>query len=255
MNNSEYVFKLINMKSRKFVIGDIHGGLKGLKDVLKKADVVKKDEFIFLGDYVDGWGESAELIDFLIKFEKKNNCIFLKGNHDLWLIDWLKNGLKSKSWEVNGGKSTLKSYKNVSDKKKQKHLLFFESMKYYHTDDLNRLFVHAGFTSIHGVEYEYHHENFCWDRTLWETAKCIDKKLSKRSLYFPKRLKLFNEIYIGHSATINYGTTLPMNFFNLWNIDTGAGFNGKLTMLDIDSKKIYQSDFLYKLYPKELGRI
>jgi serine/threonine protein phosphatase 1 len=49
---------------RTLVIGDIHGGIKALKQVLQKADVTKEDTLIFLGDYVDGWSESAEVISF-----------------------------------------------------------------------------------------------------------------------------------------------------------------------------------------------
>jgi serine/threonine protein phosphatase 1 len=37
-----------------FVIGDIHGGLAALKQVLERAPVKPADTLIFLGDYVDG---------------------------------------------------------------------------------------------------------------------------------------------------------------------------------------------------------
>ena len=45
-----------------------------------------------------------------------------------------------------------------------------------------------------------------------------------------------------------------MNVFNIWNIDTGAGFSGKLTILNVDSKEYWQSDFTKSLYPAEYGR-
>ena len=44
--------------NRKLVIGDIHGGLKALHQVLDRAKVTSKDTLIFLGDFVDGWSES-----------------------------------------------------------------------------------------------------------------------------------------------------------------------------------------------------
>ena len=49
---------------RTLVIGDLHGGLKGLHQVLERAKVTKDDHLIFLGDYVDGWSESYELLKF-----------------------------------------------------------------------------------------------------------------------------------------------------------------------------------------------
>lgn len=52
------------MSNRTLVIGDIHGGFKALKQVLERALVSTSDTLIFLGDYVDGWSESPEVIDF-----------------------------------------------------------------------------------------------------------------------------------------------------------------------------------------------
>ena len=63
---------------RTLVIGDIHGGLKGLTQVLTKCQLQKEDHLIFLGDYVDGWSESAQVINFLIELEKeyqRNNTV------------------------------------------------------------------------------------------------------------------------------------------------------------------------------------
>ena len=73
-----------------FAIGDIHGGLKALVQVLNKLEVTEEDTLIFMGDYVDGWSESAQVVSFLIELSKKINCIFIKGNHDVWCEEWLK---------------------------------------------------------------------------------------------------------------------------------------------------------------------
>jgi serine/threonine protein phosphatase 1 len=48
---------------RTIVVGDIHGGLRALIQVLEKANVTPKDTLIFLGDYVDGWSESPQVLD------------------------------------------------------------------------------------------------------------------------------------------------------------------------------------------------
>ena len=52
---------------KTYAIGDIHGGLKALKQLLERLDYSDKDTFIFLGDYVDGWSESAQVIQYLIE--------------------------------------------------------------------------------------------------------------------------------------------------------------------------------------------
>lgn len=237
-----------------FVIGDIHGGLKALKQVLEKVVVSTNDTLIFLGDYVDGWSESAQVLEFVINLSKQQHCIFIKGNHDVWCEDWLRTGNTDKTWLVHGGKETIESYVGINDTIKLLHLQFFEMMPYYYIDENNRLFIHAGFTSMHGPKAEFHFSNFNWDRTLWEMALTMDKGIKKTSLFFPKRLKLFNEIYIGHTPTLFYDVEVPMQGCNVWNIDTGAAFTGRLSIMDIDTKQFWQSDVVKNLYPGEMGR-
>jgi len=239
---------------RKLVIGDIHGGLKALQQVLGRASVSAGDTLIFLGDYVDGWSESAQVIEYVMKLAEKQPCIFIKGNHDEWCEDWLRTGNADKTWLFHGGRQTIKSYEVIDAATRQIHLRFFETMKLYETDEYNRLFIHAGFTSMHGPEKEFHTGDFSWDRTLWETALALDKQINKDSLLFPKRLKLFHEIYIGHTPTLYYNETIPMQGHNVWNIDTGAAFTGRLSIVDIDTKMFWQSDIVKELYPGETGR-
>jgi len=239
---------------RTLVIGDIHGGLKALVQVMNRAAVSVGDTLIFLGDYVDGWSESAAVVDYLIQLDGRQPCVFIKGNHDEWCEDWLRTGHADRNWLFHGGQETVKAYAVADDATRQQHLQFFERMKLYETDQQNRLFIHAGFTSMHGPQQEFHTSNFSWDRTLWEMALTFDKKIEKDSVLYPKRLKLFSEIYIGHTPTLYYDETTPMNGCNVWNIDTGAAFTGPLTIMDIDTKMFWQSDPVKNLYRGERGR-
>ncbi|WP_114819591.1 metallophosphoesterase family protein [Chryseobacterium sp. KLBC 52] len=240
--------------SRTLVIGDIHGGFKALLQVLERAGVTTNDQLIFLGDYVDGWSESSQIIQFLLELSERQECIFIKGNHDAWGEDWLAFGQKPDVWLFNGGKSTVESYADYALEDLDIHLEFFQRMKNYHIDDQNRLFIHAGYSSMHGPEKEVYSSNYRWDRTLWETAVAMDKKLSKNSELYPKRLLLYKEIFIGHTPTLDIGIKIPANKANIWNMDTGAAYTGSLSIMDIDSKQFWQSDPLPSLYPKEKGR-
>lgn len=241
---------------RTFAIGDIHGGFKALIQVLNQLELTEEDHLIFMGDYVDGWSEAAQVIDFLIDFSKKFNCIFIKGNHDVWCENWLKDENDvNPSWFMHGGKETIDSYAGFSKEEKQEHLAFFQALQMYHLDEENRLFLHAGFTSMHGVEKESYPHKFCTDRTLWEMALALDKKIEVITANnYPKRLQHYHEIYIGHTPTTNYNEEFPMNAANIWNVDTGAAFKGKVTALNIETKAFYQSDALPSLYPDETGR-
>ena len=239
---------------RTLAIGDIHGGLRALKQLLDEIKITKEDTLIFVGDYVDGWSESAQVIQYLIELQNTNDCIFIKGNHDAWSEEWLASGFVNDVWFQHGGKETIESYNGFSDEEKKIHLSFFEAMDMYHIDDENRLFVHAGFTSMHGVEKEFNVQIFYFDRTLWEMALTMDKRIEKQSKLYPNRLKHYSEIYIGHTPTTNYGMLQPMNAINVWNIDTGAAFTGPLSAINIETKEIFQSDRVMDLYPNEKGR-
>ncbi|MXN91264.1 serine/threonine protein phosphatase [Flavobacterium sp. Sd200] len=240
--------------SRTLVIGDIHGSYKALIQILERAKATPNDLLVFLGDYVDGWGQSPEVIDHLINLKATHNCIFMLGNHDELLLNWLKTGEYSEQWFNHGGRITMDMYTQLAADKKQMHILFFESLQPYHLDEHNRLFVHAGFTNLNGVTHEYFPKLLYWDRTLWETALALDPAIDVQSPLYPKRFTHYKEIFIGHTPVTRIDRTVPVQKANIWNVDTGAAFKGPLTIMDADTKEYWQSDAVYELYPEERGR-
>ena len=242
------------MNSRTLVIGDIHGGLLALEQLLQRVDLQPQDRLIFLGDYVDGWSQSAAVIAYLMQLQKQQECIFIQGNHDIWCADWLRNGTAPNVWLKSGGAGTIASFENSDAVRRQAALRFLDSVLPYYVDDQNRLFVHAGFTSMHGPAGEHHLSNFCWDRTLWETALALKPGLPADDPHYPNRLRLFREIFIGHTPTLHWKSSVPMHCANVWNVDTGAAFKGPLTALDIHTGMVWQSDPVFTLYPNEKGR-
>jgi serine/threonine protein phosphatase 1 len=239
--------------SRTFVIGDIHGALKALDQLLDRIDPHQGDQLIFLGDYVDGWSQSAQVIERLMQLEQYYTCIFIKGNHDVWCEEWLAGGIPDPNWLMHGGIATVASYGSVGEEQRQQNLEFFRRMQNYYEND-RRLFIHAGFSSMHGPHNEHYSSTYSWDRTLWEVALATDTRIKKTSYRYPKRLKLYDEIFIGHTPTVNYDIMKPMHAHNVWNVDTGAAFDGKLAAMEIHTKEVWQSDVVMKLYPNEKGR-
>jgi serine/threonine protein phosphatase 1 len=54
-------------------------------------------------------------------------------------------------------------------------------------------------------------------------------------MLYPKRLTLYDEIYIGHtpdSCIENRTGTMVC----VWNVDTGAAFKGPLTIMDVNTR-------------------
>ena len=242
------------LESRTFVIGDIHGAYAALEPLIRRLPLEKEDVLVFLGDYVDGWSESKEVIDYLLELGRTRKCIFIKGNHDAWFQEWLEGALPDPSWLLHGGLSTLESYRGVSAAGALAHLNFLRELRFYHVDASNRLFIHAGFTSPHGPEREHFKSTLTWDRTLWEMALAADEKIPQEAPRFPKRLRLYKEIFLGHTPTTNYDVTVPMRGCNVWNMDTGAAFTGRISAMDVETKECLQSEIVQSLYPNEKGR-
>lgn len=237
-----------------YVIGDIHGALKALKQLISRIAPERSDTFVFLGDYVDGWSESAEVISYLMELEQQHTCIFIKGNHDAWCESWLMGVMPEDSWPRNGGMATMASFNKLSPEQRLIHTAFLNTMRLYYIDAEDRLYVHAGFTSVHGPAKERFEPMLYWDRSLWELALAMDTSIPMDSLKYPRRLSLFKEIYIGHTPSTNYGETRPMTAVNVHNVDTGAAFKGRISAICVETKEIWQSDVVQTLYPNEKGR-
>jgi len=252
---------------RKFVIGDIHGGYLALKQVLEAVNFdYENDRLVALGDVTDGWPDVAECIEELMKIK---NLIYLKGNHDEWterFLEWsLEHGVKMSSpnsiWWHQGGKATVDSYKKHPDLV-EKHLKFLGEAKLYYVDEDNRIFMHAGFDPRTPLDEQYELEVgqkmgenalFYWDRQFW--GHMIRIKETGATKPGDKLWEQYNEIYIGHTPTINYEDKgIPMNIGNVWNMDTGATYDGRLTLMNIETKDVVQSAPVYMLYPDHMGR-
>lgn len=235
-------FTLLNMVNRIFVMGDIHGNVYAFRQCLKLCDFRPgKDTLIQLGDVSDRYPDTATLVEELLKIP---DLIAIRGNHDLWTSKWLVSGIEDPAWLNNGGKATLESYLNNPKIDIQQHRNFFEKrQRNYYVDDRRRIFVHGGFTHPGGPSFDPIETQCLLDRSLWWDA-LAGKKTNKR----PHTLSQFEEIYIGHSPTQQWLQDKPMTAFNVWNLDTGAGHQGKLTIMDIETKEYWQSDRVDSFY-------
>ena len=234
----------MNNISQVFAIGDVHGCKSLLerihKKILKKSKKVKGNKIlIYLGDYVDRGHKAKETIDAIINFRPKDfKCIFIRGNHDQMLLDFVNGKSESLTvWLYNGGAETLKSYcgreisddlLNRSSKKRQirekfikalpkEHLHFFNGLQFFYTWK-DYFFVHAGIDPSRPLSKQ-RKTDMIWTRT-------------------PKFLasnQPFEKIIVhGHTPSKNVEKKI-----NRINLDTGAVYSeyGKLSCMFIDAKE------------------
>lgn len=237
-----------------YVIGDIHGAYKALCQVLDRAPIKPGDTIIQLGDVSDGWNEVKDCVDYLLQLKDEYNMICIQGNHDEWTLGWMMWGREEDYHRTQGGQATFDSY---ADGIPESHINFFRNQIPYYKDNDENIFVHGGFNRHYTLDDPIQDPQLmCWDRDLWMQA--LSYKEMKNILgdeAQPLKIKEpCKEIFIGHTTTMNWKTDKPMNAANIWNLDTGAGFKGRLTIMDIESKEYWQSDLVQELYPDQKGR-
>ena len=59
---------------------------------------------------------------------------------------------------------------------------------------------------------------------------------------------------LGLRESIPQGTYDRMRRHPNFHIHTGAGWSGVLSLMNIDTKEVFTSDFVHDLYPEEVGR-
>jgi serine/threonine protein phosphatase 1 len=213
--------------SRIFAIGDIHGCLIKLKELISKIDIdYKNDTLVFIGDYIDRGESGREIIDYVLRLKSDyKNMICLLGNHEQMLMRYLE-GVDEDMYLRNGGISTLRSYEifpsdNLEERKRKipaEHRQFYESLLPYHETE-NYVFVHAGLRPGLPLDEQ------TMDDLLWIRYEFIEADDA-----FGKT------VVFGHTPLLS-----PLIDKNKIGIDTGAVYGGSLTCVELPEIKIYQA--------------
>jgi len=223
--------------TRIYAIGDIHGcdGLLGKLLGLIQADAAAAPEarklLVYLGDYVDRWPDSAAVVERLTRAPPAEfEAVFLMGNHEDLMVNFLADPAAGRSWLMNGGRETAASYgvstadirhggaaelgklgtmrQALNANLPASHRAFLDTLVPFHREG-DYLFTHAGIRP--GVPLaEQRVEDLLWIRGPFLSS--------------PE----------DHGAVVVHGHT-PVDAvefrFNRVNVDTGAVWTGRLTAL------------------------
>lgn len=152
---------------RVYAIGDIHGRSDLLRMLLKQiatdAKAFKgKVTLVCIGDYIDRGPDSKGVVEILLKDLPPHwQKVFLRGNHEQAMLDFMENPQLRTEWLGWGGVQALESYdialygpkgarapealapELLMELEKIGHKGFFEATQLTHISG-NYLFVHAG---------------------------------------------------------------------------------------------------------------
>ncbi len=99
-----------------YAIGDIHGCDRQLSAIHQRidADLARRNPAapveVYLGDYIDRGPGSAQVLDRLIDRAASRQAVFLRGNHETYIDDFLNGEVALAHWQSLGGYETLMSY-------------------------------------------------------------------------------------------------------------------------------------------------
>jgi serine/threonine protein phosphatase 1 len=210
---------------RTLAIGDIHGCYNALTSLLEVVGPVPKDQFIFLGDYVDRGENSREVIELLLSDRIQGRKSFLRGNHEVMMLNSKMDPIDAHNWQGCGGFETLLSYGAKTATAwataiPAAHWDFLERTKSWFETEKN-IFVHGGAASDCDMAEQRDFVLF------WSRFEHIKPHRSGK------------KIICGH--TPQPGGEIADNGFATC-IDTGAVFGGWLSCLDVDTGDYWQAN-------------
>ena len=222
---------------RVYAVGDVHGRRDLLETLLghifshAASMPPAQKTLIFMGDYVDRGPDSKGVIDCLLGLNLIDwKLIFLRGNHDQAVLDFLEDANYYRSWRSFGAPETLLSYgvtpprferetdfekarKAFSQLFPKSHLEFLKSLPHSHIED-DYMFAHAGIRPGIPVN-EQIPEDLMWIR----------------GNFLSYRGPLPKTVVHGHTPTDE-----PIRHYNRIGIDTGAYATGRLTAAVLDGQ-------------------
>ena len=221
---------------RLYCIGDVHGRVDLLRDL---HTMISEDAqgfegeltLVYLGDLIDRGMQSREVVDLLLDEPLTGfEVVYLKGNHEQTLLDFIEYPEQAASWLAWGGRETLVSYgvplpaglqradpqalrDTLVARLPERHLAFYRGMDVYHEAG-DYLFVHAGIRPGIPLQ-EQSDSDLMWIRQ--EFLECEDDH--------------GRVVVHGHSIT----EEVEMRP-NRIGIDTGAVYSGVLTCLVLEGR-------------------
>lgn len=187
---------------------------------------VSTDQLVLLGDYIDRGPDPVGTMN-LVENLVAEGAVALAGNHEYMLISYLCQKISIHDYFFNGGATTLKSYDALGEKREeilQRHLRFIGTMPLI-LETQNYIFTHAGINPSKSLENQTN------DDVLW---------IREKFLYHPTNLD--KTVIFGHTPTFTLGTDKIWINKNKIGIDTGAGQNRVLSILELPQGNVYSID-------------
>ena len=209
------------MSPRTIAVGDVHGHSAALTALIDAINPAADDTIITLGDYVDQGPDSRGVLEQLVALGQTCRLVPLMGNHEEMMLDAFENPARQEQWMAYGGRITLDSYGLPGELQQvpKEHLGFLEQLRLYFETETH-FFVHGNYVP-----------NMSIDRQPSQTVLWLPLDDLPGPHYSEKVAVL------GHTPQKS-GKLLDLGYLKC--IDTGCGYAGRLTALDVGSGHVWQ---------------
>ena len=221
-----------------YVMSDIHGNSTRFNSIMKQIALKESDHLYILGDISDRYADGMKI---LWKLMKLHNVTVLMGNHELMMLDALKEEQNSskdickRRWFNNGGYVTLKSFRCYNKPYRDRIVAYLNSLPYNIDINVNG----KDFLLVHGSPLETYdplnpkYDNPEW-HAVWSRISPCDAMPAGKTVIF------------GHTPTYRYHPAEPMKIWHgtsMIGIDCGCGFeDGRLACLRLDDMHEFYSE-------------
>ena len=206
------------MSQKYLIIGDVHGCVEQFSEILKYT---QDDRIpVSCGDLIDRGPDSRLVLWIVAGMVRRGEALCVRGNHDDKLLRYLSGKNVTQSHGLGETIRQIEAYDRVEDKEDLRE--FLESLPTRLELDGGKLVI------VHGAEAIFGES---------------DKRARSLNLYsyttgkttpegFPERLKWANQFHGGYTIVHGHDVVEEVSCINnVWNVDTGCVFGGKLSAL------------------------
>jgi len=230
--------------TKTFIIGDVHGCIDELKELVHQLAIVSGDRLIFIGDLIDRGPDSLGVVRQVYEWSKFFDVFLLLGNHEEKFNRYVHHiqGNTGKEKEMKG----IDQFSNLLNGLNESEINFLKEAYYsLHLPEFDSLLVHAGVwrnISFHlPATYKFNPETTDSNKhiVLLTKTRFINSEGNFVSLGEEKQDDVFwannyngqyGHIYFGHQPFLQ---SLPHHFSHATAIDTGCVYGGWLTAVEL----------------------
>lgn len=236
---------------RHIIIGDVHGCLDELKELITKLSINSSDTLYFIGDLIDRGPDSSGVVKYVHSLATQYNLILILGNHEEKFLRYV---IQKKSKKI-----LIKNSSKIAEFELLLKNIDLEDLKFlsnsyinYNIKSFDICLLHGGIPKNNRIDLtfnnKYSHELLKSDRhfeLIFKTRYLDENGLFVSADNNDSNRVFWADLYDGRYGMVIFGhhamlSDKPFEFKNAINVDTGCVFGGYLSACVINQNSNYE---------------